>query len=158
MGGVDDSSWWRQHATRQRVHQATHTANTAKHTKGAKQTMSACTPCALRFYISSTARGRYTHSRLRGDKTLTRGREGRERSSASALQHGDSSAYETLTGVPQRGIQYTFLSCPDLGSLMGSLAHNVIPSLGVAASTLRTLSHIILPSCTTCKGSIFNAT
>ena len=32
----------------------THTANTAKHTKGAKQTMSACTPCALRFYINST--------------------------------------------------------------------------------------------------------
>ena len=28
----------------------THTANTAKHTKGAKQTMSAYTPCALRFY------------------------------------------------------------------------------------------------------------
>ena len=65
----------------------THTANTAKHTKGAKRTMSVYTPCALRFYTSSTARGRYTHSRQRGDATLTRGREGRERSSASALQH-----------------------------------------------------------------------
>ena len=52
----------------------------------AKQTMSVCTPCALRFYISSTARGRYTHSRLRGDETPTQGREGRERSSVSALQ------------------------------------------------------------------------
>ena len=54
--------------------------------KGAKQTMSACTPCALRFYTSSTARGRYTHSRPRGDETPTRGEERRERSSASALQ------------------------------------------------------------------------
>ena len=33
MGGVDDSPWLRRHATRQRVHQATHTANTAKHTE-----------------------------------------------------------------------------------------------------------------------------
>ena len=61
--------------------------STAKHTKGAKRTMSAYTPCALRFYTSSTARGRYTHSRPWGDATLTRGRERRERSSASALQH-----------------------------------------------------------------------
>ena len=66
--------------------QATHTANTAKHTKGTKRTMSAYAPCALRFYTTSTARGRYTHSCLRGDETLTRGRERRERSSASALQ------------------------------------------------------------------------
>ena len=64
-----------------------HTATTAKHTKGAKRTMSVYTPCALRFYTSSTARGRYTHSRQRGDVTLTRGRGRRERSSASALQH-----------------------------------------------------------------------
>ena len=86
VGGVDDTPLWRRHATQQPIHQTTHTANTAKHTKGAKRTMSAYTPCALRFYTSSTARGRYTHSRQRGDTTLTRGRERRERSSASALQ------------------------------------------------------------------------
>ena len=46
-------------ATRQRVHQATHTANTAKHTKGAKQTMSACTPCAkLLLLLSEGPTGR----------------------------------------------------------------------------------------------------
>ena len=39
------------------------------------------------LHTSSTAHGRYTHSRLRGDETLTRGRERRERSSASTLQH-----------------------------------------------------------------------
>ena len=43
--------------------------------------MSACTPCALRFYISSTARGRYTHSRLRGTR---HSHEGKREESALA--------------------------------------------------------------------------
>ena len=44
----------------------THTANTAKHTKGAKRTMNVGRH-AVRTKVlltSSTARGRYTHSRL----------------------------------------------------------------------------------------------
>ena len=51
----------------------THTANTAKHTKGAKQTMSACTPCALRFYepLLTHVSGETRHSqRERGKRAL----------------------------------------------------------------------------------------
>ena len=54
--------------------------------------MSAYTPCALRFYTSSTARGRYTYSRLKGDATLTRERE-REREESALAQVLFNSVY-----------------------------------------------------------------
>ena len=48
VGGVDDTPLWRRHATQQPIHQTTHTADTAKHTKGSETDMSADTPRALK--------------------------------------------------------------------------------------------------------------
>ena len=64
-------------------------ADTAKHTRGAKRTMSAYTPCALRFYTPVLRLTAVTLTHVWGDETLTRGGEGRERPSASALQQID---------------------------------------------------------------------
>ena len=83
VGGVDDSPWLRRHAT-PLVHLCTRCNPSSGHTHGEyRETYQkegetdnvGSTRRAHCLHTSSTAHGRYTHSRLRGDETLTRGRE-----------------------------------------------------------------------------------
>ena len=88
VGGVDDTPLWRRHATRQPIHQTTHADGYREtYQRGETDNVGVHAVRTKVLHTSSTAHGRYTHSRLRGSETLTRRRERRERSSASTLQH-----------------------------------------------------------------------
>ena len=98
MGGVDDTPLWRRHATRQRVHQATHTANTAKHTKRrVKRTMSAYTPCALRSYTLVLRLTAVTLTHVSGETRHSHEEEREESALAQVLFNTHSSHHHIFT-------------------------------------------------------------
>ena len=98
VGGVDDTPLWRRHATRQPIHQTTHAGGYREtYQRGETDNVGVHAVRTKVLHTSSTAHGRYTHSRLGEGETLTRGREGRERSSASTLQNTHSSHHHIFT-------------------------------------------------------------